>query len=87
MIVKITVNDVDKIKRILKIRSNYYGLEKCTVCGAKTENAYFYNKGSKEIGILLCKECNQLEIKEGDVKGNASLEYLYRRVHQKQSSD
>jgi len=80
------VNDVDKIKRILEIRSNHYRLEKCTVCGAKTENTYFYNKGSKEIGILLCKECNQLEIKESDVKGNASLEYLYRRI-QKQSSN
>ena len=81
------MKDGDKIKKILEIQANYHRLEKCTVCGAKTENAYFYSKSSTSSGSLLCSKCNRLEIQEGDVKGNAVLEYLYKRVHEKQSSD
>ena len=82
-----TVKDLDKIKKVLEIRASCHELEKCAVCGAKTENAYFYSKSSKDIGNLLCRECNQLEIQEDDVKGNAVLEYLYKRALKKQSSD
>ena len=77
------MKDIDKIKKILELNANYQKQEQCVVCGAKTDSVYFYNYSNKEIGHLICKECNQLQIVEDDVKGNYSLEYLYKKVFKK----
>jgi hypothetical protein len=77
------MNDLDKIKKILELKTNYQKLEQCYACGSKTKFCYFYSKGMANNGMMLCEQCNQLQISEEDVRGNYQLEYLHKKVYRK----
>jgi transcription elongation factor Elf1 len=76
------MKDLDRIKKILEIKAIYQKLETCVVCGAKTGSVYFYNTNDSA-NLMLCSDCNQLQISADDVKGDAQLEYLFKRIYGK----
>ena len=73
------MKDPDKIKRILELKATHQKLETCAICEASTGSACFYNINDKA-GLMLCNDCNQLQISADEVKGDAQLEYLFKRV-------
>ena len=76
------MKDLDMIKKVLEIKASYQKLETCVICGAKTGSAYFYNTNDRA-NLILCNDCNQLQISADDVKGDSQLEYLFRKVYGK----
>ena len=76
------MKDHDKIKRILELKATHQKLETCAVCGARTGGVYLYNINDTA-GMMLCNDCNQLQISDDNVKGNAQLEYLFKKVYGK----
>ena len=76
------MKDPDKIKRILELKATHQKLETCAICGASTGSACLYNINDKA-GLMLCNDCNQLQISADDVKGDTQLEYLFKRVNGK----
>ena len=78
----IMMKDLDRIRKILELKASHKKLEICTVCGARTESAYFYNINDVA-NLMLCSDCNQLKVSVDDVKGNPQLEYLFKKVYGK----
>ncbi len=77
------MENIKKIQKVLELKANCNRLEQCVVCGMKTESCFYYDKSVDKAGQALCKECNNLQITENDVKGNYLLEHLYKRVYGK----
>ena len=73
------MKDLERIRKILELKASHQKLETCAVCGARTESVYFYNIHDV-VNLMLCSECNQLQISADDVKGDAQLEYLFKMV-------
>ena len=77
------MKDLDRIRKILEVKTSYQKLEICVVCGKNTGSACFYNINDNA-NLMLCNDCNQLQISADDIKGDAQLEYLFRKVYGKQ---